>query len=146
MSIIKVEPFRGFEHMFRRVNALMDDIDKGGIRFEIGQFTPRVDIAESDKALMIHAELPGMAKDDVKITVSDDNILTIRGEKKREEKTEDKNYMRVERAYGSFTRSFTLPDNLDTARIAAQFENGVLNVSIPKTEPVKPKETEISIA
>jgi HSP20 family protein len=94
----------------------------------------------------MHAELPGMAKDDVKITVSSDNVLTIRGEKKREEKTEEKNFMRVERTYGSFSRSFTLPDNLDTANIAAQFENGVLNVSIPKTEPAKPKETEISIA
>jgi HSP20 family protein len=146
MSIIKVEPFRGFEHMFRRVNALMDDIDKGGIRFEVGQFTPRVDIAETEKAVTMHAELPGMAKDDVKITVSSDNVLTIRGEKKREEKTEEKNFMRVERTYGSFSRSFTLPDNLDTANIAAQFENGVLNVSIPKTEPAKPKETEISIA
>lgn len=128
MGIIKVDPFRGFDTMMRRVD-----------------FTPRVDIADTEKALTFHAELPGLVKEDVKISVTDGNMLTIRGEKKREEKKEEKNFLRVERSWGSFTRSFALPDNLDTESINAAFDNGVLNIEIPKREPVKPKELEINI-
>jgi HSP20 family protein len=145
MGIIKVDPFRGFDSMIRRVNEVFDDVNRGGIRFEIGDFTPRVDISDTDAALTFHAELPGMSKEDVKISITDGNMLTIRGEKKREEKTEEKNFLRVERSWGSFTRSFALPDNLDTDKVNAEFENGVLNVAIPKREPSKPKEQEINI-
>lgn len=145
MAIYKVEPFRGFERMFRHVGELMNDIDRGGIRFEVGDFTPRVDISETETELAIQAELPGMTKDDIKITVSEDNVLNIRGEKKRETKTEEKNFMRVERSYGSFSRSFTLPGNLRTENISAKFDNGVLNLMIPKMEPIKPKELQVEI-
>lgn len=145
MGIIKVDPFRGFDNMLRRVNEVFDDVNRGGIRFEIGDFSPRVDIADSETKVTFHAELPGLKKEDVKISITDGNVLTIRGEKKREEKTEDKNFLRVERSWGSFTRSFALPDNLDTSKVDASFDNGVLNVSIPKSEPSKPKEQEISI-
>jgi HSP20 family protein len=145
MGIIKVDPFRGFDNMLRRVNEVFDDVNRGGIRFEIGDFSPRVDIADTETAVTFHAELPGLTKDDVKISITDGNILTIRGEKKREERNEEKNFLRVERSWGSFTRSFALPDNLDTSKVDAQFEHGVLNVSIPKAEPTKPKEQEITI-
>jgi HSP20 family protein len=147
MSIIKVDPFRGIDSMMRRMNDVFDDINRGGIRFEVGDFTPRVDISETDNAISVHAELPGIDKKDVKITVNDGNILTIAGEKKREEKSEnfDKNYMRIERSYGSFARSFTLPDNVAAENINAAFENGVLNITIPKKEPAKPKELEVTI-
>lgn len=147
MSIIKVDPFRGFDSMMRRMNDVFEEVNRGGIRFEVGDFTPRVDIAETDSALTVHAELPGIDKKDVKITVNDGNILTIAGEKKREEKTEDKekNYMRIERSYGSFARSFTLPDNVSTENINAAFDNGVLTITVPKKEPAKPKELEVTI-
>ena len=147
MSIIKVDPFRGFDSMMRRVNDVFEEVNRGGIRFEVGDFTPRVDIAETDNALTVHAELPGIDKKDVKITINDGNILTISGEKKREEKTEDKekNYMRIERSYGSFARSFTLPDNVSTENINAAFDNGVLTITVPKKEPAKPKELEVTI-
>ncbi|MBI2793991.1 MAG: Hsp20/alpha crystallin family protein [Ignavibacteria bacterium] len=145
MGIIKVDPFRGFDNMLRRVGEVFDDVNRGGVRFEIGDFSPRVDIADTDTSITFHAELPGLVKSDVKIAITDGNVLTIRGEKKREEKTEEKNFLRVERSWGSFTRSFALPDNLDTSKVDASFENGVLNVSIPKAEPSKPKEQEISI-
>lgn len=145
MGIIKVDPFRGFDTMMRRVNEVFDDVNRGGIRFEIGDFTPRVDVADTEKSLTFHAELPGLTKEDVKISVTDGNMLTIRGEKKREEKTEEKNFLRVERSWGSFTRSFALPDNLDTDSISASFDNGVLNIEIAKKEPAKPKELEITI-
>jgi HSP20 family protein len=129
MSIIKVDPFRS------------------GIRFGVGDFTPRVDIAETETSITVHAELPGIDKKDVKITVNNGNILTISGEKKRESRSEnlDKNYMRIERSYGSFARSFTLPDSVAAENINAAFENGVLNITIPKKEPAKPKELEVTI-
>jgi HSP20 family protein len=128
MGIIKVDPFRGFDTMIRKVD-----------------FTPRVDVTDNNGTLTFHVELPGMSKEDVKISITDGNILTIRGEKKREEKSEEKNFLRIERSWGSFTRSFALPDNLDTDKVNAEFENGVLNVAIPKREPSKPKELEINI-
>ena len=145
MGIIKVDPFRGFDTMMRRMNDVFDDVQRGGIRFEVGDFSPRVDIADDESALTIHAELPGIGKEDVKITVNEDNVLTIRGEKKREEKHEDKNYMRVERSYGSFTRSFALPDTVDSENISASFADGVLTISMAKREPAKPKELEVAI-
>ena len=145
MGIIKVDPFRGFDTMMRRMNDVFDDVQRGGIRFEVGDFSPRVDIADDENALTINAELPGIGKDDVKITVNEDNVLTIRGEKKREEKTEDKNYMRVERSYGSFTRSFALPDTVDSENISASFKDGVLTIAMAKREPAKPKELEVTI-
>jgi len=145
MGIIKVDPFRGFDTMMRRMNDVFDDVQRGGIRFEVGDFSPRVDIADDEKALTINAELPGIAKDDVKITVNGDNVLTIRGEKKREETQEEKNYMRVERSYGSFTRSFALPDTVDSQNISASFTDGVLTISLAKREPAKPKELEVTI-
>ena len=145
MGIIKVDPFRGFDTMMRRMNDVFDDVQRGGIRFEVGDFSPRVDIADDENALTINAELPGIGKDDVKITVNEDNVLTIRGEKKREEKTEDKNYMRVERSYGSFTRSFALPDTVDSENISASFKDGVLTIAMAKREPARPKELEVTI-
>ncbi len=145
MGIIKVDPFRGIDGMMRRVSDVFEDINRGGIRFEVGDFTPRVDISEDDTHLSFHAELPGLNKEDVKVTVTD-NVLAIRGEKKREEKQEGKNYMRIERSFGSFTRSFSLPDTLESDAINAQFNNGVLSITIPKKEPIKPKELEITIS
>jgi len=145
MSIIKVDPFRNFDSMFRRMNNVIDDIQKGGIRFEVGDFSPRVDVAEGAANIIIHAELPGLAKENVRITINEQNVLTLRGEKVREEKSEDKNFVRVERSFGSFSRSFVLPDNLATDNVQASFDNGVLTVTIPKREPAKPKEQEISI-
>ena len=108
-------------------------------------YVPRVDISEDTNNIYVHAELPGMSKDDVKVTVADD-ILTIRGEKKHEEKTEDKNYFRIERRFGEFARQFTLPDNVKGDEVHANFNNGVLEITIPKSEPVKPTEREVPIS
>lgn len=144
MTLVKFEPFRGFENLTRRVNDIFGDLEKG-VRFEIGDFAPRVDISEDDKNVYVHAELPGVPKENVKITVSEDRVLTIKGDKKREEKTENLNFVRVERSYGSFTRSFMLPDNVDYESINAKFDAGVLDLSLPKVQPQKPKEREVAI-
>ena len=145
MGIIKVDPFRGFDSVVRRMGDVFDDVQRTGVRFEVGDFTPRVDVSEDDKQLSFAVELPDLGKDDVKITINDGNVLTIRGEKKREEKHEEKNYMRTERTFGSFTRSFLLPDDIDAASINATFSNGVLNVVLAKKEPAQPAEIEVTI-
>lgn len=103
---------------------------------------PMADICETENGFEIYAELPGVSESDVNISVTD-NLLTIKGEKHQEAETEGKNYHRVERRYGSFQRSFTLPRHVETSGIKAKFADGVLTLEIPKAEVAKP--TEISI-
>ena len=109
-----------------------------------GDWVPRVDISETDKAFEIKAEIPEVNKEDVKVTVHN-GVLTIQGEKKQEKEEKGKKFHRVERYYGSFTRSFTLPDNVDENTISALFNNGVLNLQIQKIEEAKPKSIEVKV-
>ena len=107
-------------------------------------WTPSVDISETDDDIIVTAEMPGMDQKDIKLMIRD-NTLTIKGEKKREEEKKEKNYHRIERSYGCFERSFTLPVNVETDKITATYKNGILNITIPKTEEEKPKEIAINI-
>jgi HSP20 family protein len=109
-----------------------------------GDWAPRVDVAETDKAFEIMAEIPGVNKESVKVTVHN-GVLTFQGERKQEKEEKGKKFLRVERYYGSFTRSFTLPDNVDETKISASFKDGMLNLQIQKTEEVKPKSIEIKV-
>jgi HSP20 family protein len=109
-----------------------------------GDWAPRVDIAETEKEFSIKAEIPAVKKEDVKVTI-DNGVLTIKGERKQEKEEKDKKFHRVERLYGSFTRSFTLPDNVDESKIEASFKDGVLNLSLAKTEETKPKAIDVKI-
>jgi len=144
MNIMRYDPFRGFERIARRMNEMFKTLTPE-INFEGSTFRPRVDIFEDEKNVYVQAELSGIKKEDVKVTVNDDNILCISGEKKYEKKSENETTLRTERAYGHFSRSFILPDNLDKNAISANFDNGVLNLSIPKIEPPAPKEIEIKV-
>jgi len=146
MTLVRFEPLRTFESMLRRFDELFDDMVRSvPFRFEVSSFSPRVDIVEDENNVYIHAELPGVAKEDVKVTISEDRVLTIRGEKKQERKVETQNFLRMERLFGSFCRSFALPENVAVAKVDAKFENGILTITLPKVEPSKPKETEIAI-
>ena len=107
-------------------------------------YVPRVDISEDASNIYVHAELPGLSKDDVKLTVREGTLI-LRGEKKHEEKKEDRNYYRIERRYGEFVRQFTLPENVKEDDVRANFTNGILEITIPKSEPQKPKEHEVPI-
>ncbi|MBU8922389.1 MAG: Hsp20/alpha crystallin family protein [Bacteroidales bacterium] len=107
-------------------------------------WTPRVDIQEHENNYEISAEIPGRDKDEISIEVQE-NILTIRGEKKKEEKATEKNYHLCERHCGSFERSFTLPDNTEPEGVDAEYKNGVLNITVPKTEKAIPKEIKVNI-
>jgi HSP20 family protein len=106
------------------------------------KWRPSTDISETDEGFEVRAELPGVTKDDVHISVKD-NLLTIKGEKRQEKTDDSKDYRRVERHYGSFERKFSLPPKVEADSIKAEFKDGVLTLSIPKPEEVKPKEIPI---
>jgi HSP20 family protein len=150
MSLVKFNPFEGFDSLVRRMNDWMSELERSMIASSNADATvtlvPRVDISEDKENFYISAELPGIPKEHIKVNISDDGVLTISGEKKHEEKTEDKNFYRIERRYGMFTRSFTLPDNVKRDAIKARYENGVLQLTLPKQEPAQAKVSEIPIA
>jgi HSP20 family protein len=143
MSMLRIDPFRSFERPWQKMTQILNDVEKG-INFEYGSFKPRVDIAEDNNNIYVYAELPGISREQVKVSVNEDNILIIKGEKKTVH-MENHSLHRVERTFGEFERSFILPDNLKTDQINAKFEDGLLEIAIPKIEPPKPKEIEITL-
>ena len=108
----------------------------------IADWAPVVDIGEDEKEFLIKAELPGLKREEVKVTV-EDGVLSISGERKAEKEEKTKKYHRVERSYGSFLRSFTLPEGCDPAKVNAEFKEGVLNVHLAKSPKAQPKAIEI---
>jgi len=145
---IKVwEPFRSFRPFYGDIDKWFDEASKVNLPAagpSNGTWHPAVDVYETEGSFVLKAELPGVGKEDIKIDVNN-NALTIKGEKKFEEKTEKDNYMRVERTYGSFTRTFALSDKVDSGNIKAAFKDGVLEITLPKKEEAKPKEIKVEI-
>ncbi len=138
-------PMRNLFSLHNEMGRIFGDAfgsQEGGTDTEETYWIPTVDISETENGYEIRAELPGVSEDDVNVSVTD-NLLTVKGEKRQEAETEGKNYHRVERRYGSFQRSFTLPRHIETDAINAEFKEGVLTLGIPKAEVAKP--TEISI-
>jgi HSP20 family protein len=111
----------------------------------VAEWSPLVDISEDDKEYVVKAELPEMKKEEIKINVLDD-VLSISGERKYEKEEKGKKYHRVERAYGSFMRSFTLPEDADGSKVSAEYKDGVLNVRLPKSEKARPKSIEVKVS
>src|SRR2546423_15420061 len=144
MSIIRYDPFRDLRALQDEVNRLftgnMARFDDEGIAR--GAWMPSVDIYENKDQIVIEAELPGMKREDFDLSF-ENNVITLRGERRFEKKDESDNYHRVERSYGSFTRSFTLPPTVSGEGIAAEYRNGVLRVTLPKPEEVKARRIEI---
>ena len=146
MNIVKYDPFR-------ELRSLQDDMTRlftgvapaswGREEMMSGAWSPSVDIFDDKENLIIEAELPGMKREDFEISI-ENNILTLRGERKFEKKTEGDNYHRVERSYGSFTRSFTLPNNVTAEGAKADFDNGILRVSLAKREETKARRIEVT--
>lgn len=144
MTLIKFNPFKELETLSERMRSLFDDLPTA-FNFDLtSSFYPRVDIAEDDQNIYVTAELPGVDKKDVKVSLQD-NILTIKGEKKSEVKDENKNYYRIERTYGSFCRSFPLPAEVYPDKVKAKFENGMLMIEAAKKEPTPRNEKLIEI-
>lgn len=160
MALVRFDPFRGFEGAMKRMNDFFEDAEKGQFSFEYGSFSPRIDIIEDKDVLTLYAEMPGVKKDDVKVKINDENVLTISGEKhaykfdsdeakdQKEEKEEtkvQKSFIKSERSFGSFVRRIMLPENIDGDSINAKFTDGVLEITLKKKEPEKPKERAILI-
>jgi HSP20 family protein len=127
---------RVFEPFFGRFNFLDDQLPSG-------TWAPAVDVAEENDKLLVKMEVPGIEEKDLKIHF-EDGILTVTGERQFERK-DDRNYHRIERAYGTFARTFSLPRGVDANQIAASYRNGMLEIEIPKKEESKPKQIEISV-
>jgi len=145
MSLVKWDPWREMEDMFDRYTRAVGGPRGGGQEVvATGDWSPRVDISETDDSFVIKAEVPDVKKDDVKVTV-DNGILTVSGERKQEKEEKGKKFHRVERYYGSFARSFTLPDNVDETKVKATFKDGMLTLTLPKTEEPKPKAIEVKV-
>ena len=149
MAVIRWTPFRELSTFQDRMNKLFEDVVKTPYRPEEGfspsAWAPAVDIYETDKEIVLKAELPEMQEKDIDIKV-EDNVLSITGERRMEKEVKEENYHRIERAYGSFNRSFTLPRTVDREGIKAAYKDGVLKVSLPKKEEVKPKQIKIDVA
>lgn len=145
MTMLTFEPFRGLDAVTRRMFDTMNDINRVQHKDTLN-FSPKVDIAHEDKSITLLIEIPGVNKEDVKISINEDRVLTISGEKKQQETIEQQSFIRIERHFGSFTRSFKLTDLIDVSGIQAEFNNGVLSVTLPKIEPVQPKTIEVPIA
>jgi len=145
MQLTKWDPFREMEEVLETLSRPVGWRYRGGQEPIIrGDWAPRVDIAETDKEFIIKAELPEVKKEEVSVSV-DNGVLTLRGERKQEKEEKGKKFHRIERFYGSFTRSFTLPDNVDETKVDASFKDGMLQLTIPKTKESKPKEIEVKI-
>ncbi len=133
------------EDMFDRYTRAMGwHANQGHELVTSGDWSPRVDISETDKEFVIKAEIPEVKKEDVKVSV-DNGVLTIQGKRSQEKEEKGKQFHRVERYYGSFVRSFTLPDNVNETKIKATFKDGMLNLQMPKTAASKPKSIEVKV-
>lgn len=155
MSLVRWNPVRELATLpselltiQKEINRMFDRFFRGGVMDE-GDFLPSawmpaVDLVEKDDEFVVKVELPGVSKDDVKITLHD-NVLTIRGEKKEEKVSKDSNYHRLERSYGSFQRSFTLPTSVKQDKVEAEYRDGVLTITLPKAEEAKRKQIEVKV-
>lgn len=137
MTMIRWSPLQELESVNRQLSHLLDD-SHFSPSAEAGQWVPTVDIRETDDALLVQAELAGIEKKDIHLEVRD-SVLIISGERRYEKDVKEENVHRVERAYGKFSRSFSLPNNIDADKVEASMKNGILEIRLPKCESAKPK-------
>ena len=144
-TISRLDPFRGETTLQHQINRLFNEaFDRSSEEGNLTTWAPPVDIHETEHALVVKADLPDIKPEELDIRV-ENNILTIRGERKFEKKVDEGNYLRVERSYGAFSRSFALANSVNTEAIKADYKNGVLTLSIPKREEAKPKQIKVNV-
>jgi HSP20 family protein len=148
MAIVRWDPFRDLAEVQERVNRVLGEFYGGRGQDDVmrrGTWIPPVDIYEGpNHEMVIKAELPDIRREDIDIRV-EDNTLTVSGEKKLDEDVKQEQFHRVERAYGTFTRSFSLPATIDTEKVNAEYKNGVLTVKLPMREEAKPKQIQVKV-
>jgi HSP20 family protein len=148
MAMVRFDPFRDLAVLQDRMNRLFNEAYGPRREDDLmnrGTWTPPVDIYEVEGALVLKAELPDMRREDIEVNV-ENSTLTIRGERKLDNEIKQENFHRIERAYGSFVRSFSLPNTIDSAKIAAEYKNGVLTVKMPVREEAKPRSINVEVA
>jgi HSP20 family protein len=144
-TINRFEPYSGASTLQDQVNRLLNQaFGNSSDEASITTWAPAVDIYETEHELVVKADLPDVRPEDLDIRV-ENNILTIRGDRKFENKVDEKNYLRVERTYGSFSRSFSLVNTVNSEAIKADYKNGVLTLTIPKREEAKPKQIKVNV-
>jgi len=149
-ALTRWDPFKEMDELQRRLTSMFG---LGSPRLANGkeetmtvtQWLPLVDINEDDKEYLIKAELPDLRKEEVKVSV-EGGVLTISGERKFEKEEKDKKYHRIERAYGTFTRSFSVPDDADDSKVSAEFKDGLLTVRLAKSEKARPKSIDVKVS
>lgn len=150
MALVRWRPFRDLVSIQDEMNRLFNDFfGRVPSRFEgdlnPSEWSPSVDISETKDNIVVKAEVPGLKKEEIKITLQD-NVLTLKGERKQEKEEKETNFYRMERSYGSFSRSFNLPSAVQADKIRANYKDGVLNITLLKTEEFKPKHIPIEIS
>jgi HSP20 family protein len=148
MNLIKWDPFRELEDVSNRLNRIFGRstarAESGQEMLAVADWSPSIDISETDAAYLIKAEIPGVKKEDVKVTIQD-GMLTVQGERKMQKEEKGKKFHRVERSYGSFVRSFRIPDNADENSVKAEFKDGMLNVTLAKSAKAKAKSVNVAV-
>lgn len=147
MAIVRFDPFRDLATLQDRMGRVFGDVTRltGTEDATWGNWIPAVDIFEKEDNLVLRAELPGMKEKDIDVHV-ENGVLTLRGERKREDEVKSESYHKIERYYGSFARTFALPTTVDVPKIRASYKDGILEVILPKAEAAKPKRIEIKTA
>jgi len=147
MSIVKWDPFRELEELQARFGRFFPEPARRPFEEEMffSEWSPAADVQETDTEFLIKADLPEVAKEDVKVQL-EEGVLTIQGERKREAETNGKRFHKVEREYGKFVRRFALPVEIDATKVQADFKNGVLNVHLPKTAKAAAKAIDVKVA
>lgn len=149
MNLVKWDPFRELEDMSNRLNRVfgrpLARLEPNSEMLTMVDWTPSADISETDTAYLIKAEIPGVKKEDVKVTI-ENGMLTIQGERKMEKEEKDKKFHRIERSYGSFMRSFRVPEDADESSVKAEFKDGMLNVTLGKSAKAKPKAINVTVS
>lgn len=146
-TISSWEPFRGLTTLHDQVNRLFNEtVLRGqGEDSALTNWSPAVDIYETENELVVKADLPDVSEKDIDVRV-ENNLVTIRGERKFEKSLSEDNYLRVERSYGTFSRSFSLPNTVNAEAIHAEYKNGVLTVTMPKREESKPRQVKVAVS
>jgi HSP20 family protein len=145
-TVVRYQPFQGLSTLHDQVNRLFNEsLFRGQVEDSaITTWAPSVDIYETPNELVVKADLPDVEEKDIDICV-ENNLLTLRGERKFEKNVSEDNYLRVERTYGAFSRSFSLPNTVNAEAIHAEYKNGVLTVNLPKREETKPRQVKVSV-
>ena len=146
MAVTRWDPFRDLNMLQDRMNRLFDDAGRGWQSDEpvsTTTWSPAIDIFETDGEIVVKAELPGMDRKDIAVHL-ENNVLTLRGERRFEKETKEENYHRIERSYGGFSRAFSIPMSVDEQSIRADYTDGILNIRLPKKEQAKPKQIKIN--